>query len=64
MAWIKNTWIKNRGRAAPAPTSMTAPTRPATMSFAEIVPDARRVLPGARLRRRLFWRYTLVRQQS
>ncbi|MFD4593670.1 class I SAM-dependent methyltransferase [Streptomyces rubiginosohelvolus] len=56
-------WIKNKGRRARRPDSMTAPTRPATMSFAEIVRDARRVLPGARLRRRLFWRYTLVWHQ-
>ncbi|MFI1225834.1 MULTISPECIES: class I SAM-dependent methyltransferase [unclassified Streptomyces] len=40
-------WMKNRGRRAPRPDSMTAPTRPATMSYAEIVRDARRVLPGA-----------------
>ncbi|CAL9589816.1 Trans-aconitate 2-methyltransferase [Streptomyces sp. enrichment culture] len=53
-------WIKNKGRRAPRPVSMTAPTRPATMAFADIVRDAHRVLPGARLRRRLFWRYTLV----
>ncbi|MGW2108972.1 class I SAM-dependent methyltransferase [Streptomyces sp. NPDC001948] len=53
-------WIKNRGRKAPRPASMTAPTRPATTTFADIVRDARQALPGARLRRRLFWRYTLV----
>ncbi|GAA4597445.1 class I SAM-dependent methyltransferase [Planotetraspora phitsanulokensis] len=53
-------WIKNKGRSAPRPDSMTAPTRPATMSFPDIVREARSVLPGARLRRRLFWRYTLV----
>ncbi|MGY3061118.1 SAM-dependent methyltransferase [Streptomyces sp. TE3672] len=52
--------IKNRGRRSPRPTSMTAPTRPATMTFADIVRDARHALPGVRLRRRLFWRYTLV----
>ncbi|MFE7106800.1 class I SAM-dependent methyltransferase [Streptomyces sp. NPDC057575] len=57
-------WIKNKGRKAPRPASMTAPTRPATMTFAEIVRDARRALPGARLRRRLFWRYTLVWHQQ
>ncbi|WP_031088630.1 class I SAM-dependent methyltransferase, partial [Streptomyces sp. NRRL WC-3549] len=49
-------WIKNRGRKVPLPSSMTAPTRPATMAFPDIVRDARRALPGARLRRRLFWR--------
>ncbi|MER5475710.1 class I SAM-dependent methyltransferase [Streptomyces sp. NPDC002734] len=53
-------WIKNRGRRGPRPVSMTAPTRPATMTFTEIVREARQVLPGVRLRRRLFWRYTLV----
>lgn len=53
-------WLKNRGRTAPRPVSMTALTRPAEMSFPDIVRDARAALPGARLRRRLFWRYTLV----
>ncbi|MGW1411236.1 class I SAM-dependent methyltransferase [Streptomyces sp. NPDC002403] len=57
-------WIKNKGRRAPRPDSMTAPTRPATMSFADIAREARRVLPGVRLRRRLFWRYTLVWHQG
>lgn len=57
-------WIKNKGRKAPRPASMTAPTRPATMTFADIVRDARQALPGARLRRRLFWRYTLVWHQQ
>ncbi|WP_204116640.1 class I SAM-dependent methyltransferase [Streptomyces sp. CS014] len=60
---IAMAWIKNKGRRVPRPDSMTAPTRPAAMSFAEIVREARRVLPGARLRRRLFWRYTLVWHQ-
>jgi SAM-dependent methyltransferase len=53
-------WLKNKGRPAPRPVSMTAPTRQAEMSYAEIVREARAILPGARLRRRLFWRYTLV----
>ncbi|MFJ6143741.1 class I SAM-dependent methyltransferase [Streptomyces anulatus] len=57
---IAMAWIKNKGRRAPRPAAMTAPTRPATMAFADIVRDARLVLPGARPRRRLFWRYTLV----
>ncbi|MEL5960172.1 class I SAM-dependent methyltransferase [Streptomyces sp. CLV115] len=55
--------IKNKGRRSPRPASMTAPTRPATMTFADIVRDARLALPGVRLRRRLFWRYTLVWHQ-
>ncbi|WP_432153482.1 class I SAM-dependent methyltransferase [Streptomyces tricolor] len=54
-------WVKNRGRPAPRPpASMTARTRDPEMTFAEISRAARRLLPGARLRRRLFWRYTLV----
>ncbi|MFC8565048.1 class I SAM-dependent methyltransferase [Streptomyces sp. NPDC057245] len=53
-------WLKNRGRTAPRPTSMTAPTRPAGMPFTDIAREARTILPGARLRRRLFWRYTLT----
>lgn len=57
-------WLKNKGRPAPRPVSMTARTAPATMEFAEIVREARRILPGARLRRRLFWRYTLVWRQG
>lgn len=53
-------WFKNKGRTAPRPASMTARTRPADMSFSDIVREARQILPGARVRRRLFWRYTLV----
>ncbi|MFD0145031.1 MULTISPECIES: class I SAM-dependent methyltransferase [unclassified Streptomyces] len=53
-------WLKNKGRPSRRPVSMTAPTRPADMTFGEIVRETRAVLPGARLRRRLFWRYTLV----
>lgn len=52
--------LKNRGRARPLPVSMTAPTRAPETTFAEISREARRLLPGARMRRRLFWRYTLV----
>ncbi|GGQ01125.1 class I SAM-dependent methyltransferase [Streptomyces mutabilis] len=53
-------WLKNRGRSAAPPVSMSARTRPADMPFADIAQQARTVLPGARLRRRLFWRYTLT----
>ncbi|WP_217169914.1 bifunctional 2-polyprenyl-6-hydroxyphenol methylase/3-demethylubiquinol 3-O-methyltransferase UbiG [Streptomyces sp. AC512_CC834] len=53
-------WLKNGGRRVPRPTSMTARTRPADMPFSDITEAARTVLPGARLRRRLFWRYTLT----
>ncbi|KOG16088.1 class I SAM-dependent methyltransferase [Streptomyces viridochromogenes] len=53
--------VKNRGRRTMVrPVSMTAVTRPAEVPFGDIASEARRVLPGARLRRRMFWRYTLV----
>ncbi|MDQ0746524.1 SAM-dependent methyltransferase [Streptomyces africanus] len=52
--------LKTRGRPVPRPVSMTARTRPADRTFPEIVREARSVLPGVRLRRRLFWRHTLV----
>ncbi|MFE6197716.1 class I SAM-dependent methyltransferase [Streptomyces sp. NPDC057838] len=52
--------LRNRGRGAPPPVSLSAPARPARTAFPEIVRVARAVLPGARLRRRLCWRYTLV----
>ncbi len=53
-------WLKNKGRPSPRPVHETAPARPADMTFDDIVRETRNVLPGARLRRRLFWRYTLV----
>ncbi|MFJ5997844.1 class I SAM-dependent methyltransferase [Streptomyces sp. NPDC092370] len=52
--------LKNWGRPAPRPVSMTARTRPPDLAFPEVVREARAVLPGARVRRRLLWRYTLV----
>lgn len=55
-------WLKNKGRPSPRPVSMTAVARPADMTFGDVLREAGRVLPGARLRRRLFWRHTLVRQ--
>ncbi|MET9831208.1 class I SAM-dependent methyltransferase [Streptomyces sp. NPDC006385] len=56
-------WLKNKGRRSPLPVSMTARTRSVDMTFDDIVRETRDVLPGARLRRRLFWRYTLVWHQ-
>ena len=57
--------LKNRGRRAEfRPVSMTAVTRAPELTFAEIRREAVRLLPGARLRRRLFWRYTLVWRQA
>ncbi|MGW7335025.1 class I SAM-dependent methyltransferase [Streptomyces sp. NPDC054808] len=53
-------WLKNKSRAAAPPPSMTARTRPADLAFPDIAAQAQSLLPGARLRRRLFWRYTLT----
>ena len=52
--------LKNKGRRAPRPASMSARTRQAEMAFPDIVSEAQAILPGAELRRRLFWRYSLV----
>ncbi len=46
-------------RAAAARVAMSAPTQEPTTSLPEIRKAARRLLPGATIRRRLFWRYTL-----
>ncbi len=46
-------------RSTETPTQMTAPVAMAAESFEEIALAAQRILPGARLRRGLFWRYTL-----
>jgi SAM-dependent methyltransferase len=40
-------------------TRPVMPVRPAAETYAEVAATARRVLPGARFRRRLFFRYTL-----
>jgi hypothetical protein len=55
--------LKNKGSGASWSVAMTAPVREASMTFEEIARETCRVLPGARLRRRLFWRYTLVWRQ-
>jgi SAM-dependent methyltransferase len=44
----------------PAPAGMSAPVAPATGTLPEIRAASQALLPGARIRRRLFWRYTLV----
>ncbi|MFD4751679.1 class I SAM-dependent methyltransferase [Streptomyces sp. NPDC058426] len=56
VAW----WKRPGGGRGARPLAMTAPTRPATTGLAEIRRTAARILPGARVRRRLFWRYVLV----
>lgn len=52
--------IKHPFRAAAMPSHMTAPTADPSDSLADIRSAAARELPGARIRRRLFWRYSLV----
>ncbi|WP_214416290.1 class I SAM-dependent methyltransferase [Sphaerisporangium fuscum] len=52
--------VKHSARADAPPTHMTAPTADPRETLAEIRLAAARELPGARVRRRLFWRYTLV----
>lgn len=52
--------VKHPRRTRVTPESMTAPTAPARDSLAEISAHAAQLLPGARIRRRLFWRYSLV----
>ncbi|TWD75038.1 methyltransferase family protein [Kribbella amoyensis] len=52
--------IMHPRRSTKTPTQMTAPTAMATETFEEITQTAERVLPGAHLRRALFWRYTLT----
>jgi SAM-dependent methyltransferase len=49
--------VRSRG---PAPAGMSAPVAPVTTTLPQIRAAADAVLPGARIRRRLFWRYTLV----
>jgi 2-polyprenyl-3-methyl-5-hydroxy-6-metoxy-1,4-benzoquinol methylase len=50
-------------RASAARIAMAAPTREPEATLAEIRATADHVLPGARVRRRLFWRYTLVHRR-
>ncbi|ALE71945.1 methyltransferase type 12 (plasmid) [Pseudonocardia sp. EC080625-04] len=52
--------VKHPASATDLPENMRAPTTPAAQTFEGIVAAAERDLPGARARRRLFWRYTLV----
>ncbi|MEZ0163210.1 class I SAM-dependent methyltransferase [Kineococcus sp. LSe6-4] len=53
--------VRTRRRSsAVRPVAMTAPTAPSTATFRQVREVARRVVPGARTRRHLFWRYSLV----
>ncbi len=51
-------FLRHPARATALPASMTAPTAEATETFEEIATVMSEVLPGIRMRRRLFWRYT------
>ncbi|AZM47032.1 SAM-dependent methyltransferase [Streptomyces sp. WAC 06738] len=51
---------KHPARADAVPVHMTAPTADPEETLAEIRAAAAAELPGARIRRRLFWRYSLV----
>jgi SAM-dependent methyltransferase len=52
--------VRHPRRALEVPSSMTAPTLEPMETFDQIASIARRVLPGVRMRRGLFWRYTAV----
>ncbi|MGK8523829.1 class I SAM-dependent methyltransferase [Nocardia asteroides] len=52
--------IKHPARAAAPPAHMAAPTADPKETLADIRAAVATELPGARIRRRLFWRYTLV----
>ncbi|MBD3008254.1 bifunctional 2-polyprenyl-6-hydroxyphenol methylase/3-demethylubiquinol 3-O-methyltransferase UbiG [Streptomyces sp. 5-10] len=52
--------IKHPARAAALPLHMTAPTTAPQETMGDIRAAAAQELPGARIRRRLFWRYSLV----
>ncbi|UNK69295.1 class I SAM-dependent methyltransferase [Microbacterium sp. H1-D42] len=52
--------VRHPRRAVARPTHMRAPVAEPRESFDEIGAVAEEVLPGIRLRRRLFWRYTAV----
>lgn len=49
-----------RKHSSVALIAMSAPTAPAETSLREIRATAGRILPGARVRRQLFWRYCLT----
>ncbi|WP_432522259.1 class I SAM-dependent methyltransferase [Kineococcus sp. SYSU DK006] len=51
------TWRRGSARR---PVAMTAPTAPATTTLREVRDAARRVTPGAVVRRHLFWRFSLL----
>jgi SAM-dependent methyltransferase len=52
--------IRHPRRAHAYPVNMTTPTAEACETFDEIAREMRHQLPGVKLRRSLFWRYTAV----
>ena len=52
--------LKHRKVADKLPTGMTAPAAAPAETLGEIKRAAQAQLPGCRIRRRLFWRYTVV----
>ena len=48
------------GHSADARVAMAAPTAPPQTTLNEIKTAAAKILPGARIRRRLIWRYSLI----
>lgn len=52
--------IRHPRRAVTTPTAMVAPTAPSTELYSDIHAALQERLPGVRMRRRLFWRYTAV----
>lgn len=53
-------FIQHPRRASGTPPHMRAPALPAELSYHDTTEMMRRMLPGVRVRRRLFWRYTAV----
>ncbi|MFC9735389.1 class I SAM-dependent methyltransferase [Streptomyces roseolus] len=52
--------VKHPSRATTSPLHMSAPTADPRETLGDIRAAAAQELPGARIRRRLFWRYSLV----
>ncbi|OYD60747.1 class I SAM-dependent methyltransferase [Rhodococcus sp. OK302] len=57
-------FVKHRRVADKLPIEMTAPTAAPTETLEEIKRAAQAQLPGCRIRRRLFWRYSVVFTES
>lgn len=53
-------FVRHPRRAAALPENMRAPAVEAAQTFEEIEAVVRELLPGVRMRRRLFWRYTAI----